>query len=128
MGENNGNFIVIRHKIKHTRINAHVMAKRAERIEAVILIYEIIVRLVVNRRVNGADRIRESIHYIIQAGVQLRIFIDPVLSLHLLKEFLKAVIIVIFHSLIGLLVLSCCLNCASDNTAPACICRWRRNH
>ena len=39
---------VIRHKIKHPRINAHIVPQRAKGVKALVRIDEIIVRLILN--------------------------------------------------------------------------------
>ena len=57
--EDDGNLVLVRQIVVETNVDAHIVSERAECVEALVIIDEVIVRAVVNRGIRCADRCGE---------------------------------------------------------------------
>ena len=88
--EHNGNLIVIRQDAEEARVDAHIVADCAEGVKALVLIDEVVVGLVVDRRVDRTNRRRQVRHDGVDFPVVVDVVVDAVLFLHLIEELLTA--------------------------------------
>ena len=97
VAEHDSDLIVVREHIKESRIHAHIVSERAERVEGLFIVDEIKIRLVVDGRVNRSNRACEVRHDAIETRVERIVFIDAVLILDLLEKrlssFLRVIVI-----------------------------------
>ena len=56
MPENHRDFIVVRHHVEHARVHADIVAQRAESVEGLIIVDKIIVRLLIDGRIDLRNR------------------------------------------------------------------------
>ena len=94
------------------------MPQRAERVEALIRIDKIVIRLLLDGRIHLSDSRGKIRHNDIKALVQFLILIDAVLFFHHLKEFVAALAVIILHRIIHGGVLHAHLNTRPDDAAP----------
>lgn len=90
MAEHDGDFIFVLEDFVESGIDAQVMSQRTECIEALLVVDEIIIRLVINRGIDRADAGREVRHDACKLLIECPVVIDPVLFFHLLKVFLPS--------------------------------------
>ena len=119
--EHNGNLIVVRQDAEEARVDAHIVANRAEGVEALVLIDEVVVGLVVDRRVDCTNRRCQVRHDGVDLVVVVGVVVDTVLLLHLLEELLTALfrVVVLLEECRELCVRSCALDARTDDAAPA---------
>ena len=104
VAEHDSDLIVVREHIKESRIHAHIVSERAERVEGLFIVDEIKIRLVVDGRVDRSNRACEVRHDAIETRVERIVSIDAVLILDLLQKFLPTFlrVIVILDLLVDL--------------------------
>ena len=129
VSEHDGDFIVVRQDAEEARVDAHVVTNRAEGVEALVLIDEVVVGLVVDRRVDRTNRRRQVRHDGVDLPVVVGVVIDTILLLHLLKELLTALfgVVVLLEKCRELCVRSCALDTRTDDAAPAKLCMCDRS-
>lgn len=121
MPEHNGNLIVVRKDAEEARVDAHIVANRAEGVKALVLIDEVVVGLVVDRRVDRTNRRRQVRHDGVDFVVVVGVIVDTVLLLHFLEELLTAFfrVVVLLEECRELCVRSCTLDARTDDATPA---------
>ena len=118
--EHDGNLVVTRQDAEEPCVDAHVVPERAEGIEALVLIDEVVVGLVVDRRIDRADCCRQVRHDGVDLVVVVGVVVDAVLLLHLLEELLAAFfgVIVLLEERCELCMRCRALNASADDASP----------
>ena len=90
MGQDDGNLVFVGQHVVEPRVDTEVVANRAEGVEALLVVDEVIVGLVVYGRIDGADSCREVGHDAIELLVERPVLIHAVLFFHLAEVFLTS--------------------------------------
>ena len=112
MPQHDGDFVIGHQQVKDAGIDGHVVAQGAGSIEAGVRVDVVVVRHLADGRVHLGNTGGEVGHDGINPAVQIRIVVDPLLVLHLLKECLTAFlgIVELAELVVGLRHLYACGN------------------